>query len=77
MKKIEIDFNVLDAQDKMDALNAARAALTSDEQEWIDEMADQLICAVKGRNPRMQLSESGALEVLAKVGIWCNEHMPK
>lgn len=77
MDRTKIDFSVLNTQEKLKALHSARAALTRDEQELIDEMADQLVCAVKGRNPRMQLSQNGALEVLAKIGMWHNEHIPK
>lgn len=76
-RKGEISFCVLCARDKEDALESARTALVTADQVVIDGMAERLIEVVKARNSTIQLSKSGALEVLAKIGIMYNKREPK
>lgn len=73
LRAVRAAMEELSAQDRLDVMQAAKAALPEDERELIDEMADRLVEAVKKHNTRTALSKGGALEALAKLGIWIND----
>lgn len=69
------DEFLLPASDQARAIRRAYDALTDPERATVDRLADQIMQGVSTRRSfPAGLGKGGALELLAKLGIWINDH---
>lgn len=68
-KSKPLPLYLLTLDERREALNAAKAKLSEEDQAEIDQMISKLIAAIKAKHPGMQFSPDGALETIAAIGI--------
>lgn len=62
----------LSQQDRREAFQAARCALSREDQVSIELMAARMVKAIKAKHPAVGFSIDNALEVLAGLGMFLN-----
>ena len=63
-------LSCLSHQERQEALQSALESISLQDRETVEQAANELVAAVKARNPRMPFSQEGALEAIAAVGIF-------
>lgn len=63
-------LSCLSFQERQEAYQSALESIPLQDRKTIERAVNDLITAVKARNPRMPFSQEGALEAIAAVGMF-------
>jgi len=65
--------NCLTVKEKRECLQSALASMPIEQQMHVNQSTADIVASVKSVNPHTQISEEGALELLAAVGMFLNK----